>query len=433
MSAQDSADPRLRRDIGPLGSAALVFNGLVGTGIFAAPAILLVRFGDWSPWVFPLFGVITLSIVIGFARAAAMFEGSGGPVAYARAAFGPLASFQVGWVYYVARVSAYAANTLVFVEYAGALAPVLDAGWPKTTLILVVIGGLAWLNASGVKSATRALDAVTVFKGLPLLIAAIAGLVLFAPNLNPPGPAPDLPALEASALFIFYAFIGFETSVVPAGETRDPRKTIPRTLVMTVCATAALYFLVQYAYTAVMAEREVGENVRPLVAFADVLFGPVGGTIMALTALFSVAGNSMGSMLSTPRITFALAKEGAFPAWFAGVSQRSGAPANSIWFMGGVAAILAVTGGFVWLAVMSTLARLLVYFSTMAALPVARLRSGVASRATLSLDAAFAVLGGLVCLWAISQATWQSWRALLILAVFGLALFAAGRILGERD
>ncbi|MEL6258840.1 MAG: APC family permease, partial [Pseudomonadota bacterium] len=297
-TSSGAASSGLRREIGAAGSSVLVFNGLVGTGIFAAPAILLLDFGAFSPWLYPLFGLITLTIVIGFARAASLFEGTGGPVAYTRAAFGPLASFQVGWIYYVARVSSYAANALVFVAYAGALAPGIDSGAPRMALILGLIGGLSWLNAAGVRNAARALDGVTLLKGLPLIVAALTGLFLFADRIPDPGPAPDLPALEASALFIFYAFIGFETSVVPAGETRDPTRTIPRMLVFTVCATAALYFLIQYAYVTVMAGRDVEENVRPLVAFADVLFGPIGGTVMAGTALVSVVGNSMGSMLS---------------------------------------------------------------------------------------------------------------------------------------
>ena len=125
------ADPRrpdeeepLRREIGFFGSAFLSFNGAVGAGIFALPAALVVQFGDFSPWLFPMFGLLVLAIVLPFARLASFFPNSGGPVAYT-AGFGPLASFQVGWIYYVARVTAMAANANVFATYAGALSPPL--------------------------------------------------------------------------------------------------------------------------------------------------------------------------------------------------------------------------------------------------------------------------------------------------------------------
>lgn len=420
MRAEPAHIVALKREIGPIGSAALAFNGLVGTGIFALPAALAMTFSGWSPFLFLSFGAAALLIVIAMARAAAMFEGSGGPVAYAREAFGPLASFQLGWIYYVARVSAFAANTLVFVDYAGALLPGAESQILRLGLALALIAALTLVNVIGVKSASRLLDAVTLLKGLPLLATAVIGLLLFAGNAPAPGPLPAFSTIEANALLIFYAFIGFETSVVPAGETKDPTKTIPRALVTTVALTAFLYFLVQYAYLAVMTGREVAEATRPLVTVANVVFGPVGGLVMAGAVLFSVAGNSMGSMLSTPRITFALAEAKAFPAWFGAISARFATPANSILFMGAAAGLLTATGSFAALAVMSTLARLIVYLVSAAALPMIRWRRRAAG---LGVDLAFAGGGAAICLWAIAQAPWPAWRVLLIFLAIGLALF----------
>src|SRR5437870_3222097 len=99
----------LRRDIGLTGSAFLAFNGIVGAGIFALPGPLHETFGGFAPWLFPIFGLLALLIALPFARLAALFLQSGGPVAYT-AAFGPVASFQVGWLYYVAKVTSLAAN-----------------------------------------------------------------------------------------------------------------------------------------------------------------------------------------------------------------------------------------------------------------------------------------------------------------------------------
>ena len=170
-------------------------------------------------------------------------------------------------------------------------------------------------------------------------------------------------------MLILYAFVGFENSVVPAGETADPRRTIPRALIATVVATAAIYFLVQLAYVAVMPAGPA--PAAPLAAFAEVLIGPAGALLLSAAALASVAGNIGSALTSTPRVTFALAGQGSLPAWFGAVSARWSTPANSVLFMGLVVAALALSGSFVWLAIVSTLARLVVYAVSIAALPKA--------------------------------------------------------------
>src|SRR3546814_370387 len=259
-------DSRLRRDIGFTGSAFLSFNGIVGAGIFALPATLHIQFGAFSPWLFPIFGLLILLVALPFARLAALFPQSGGPVAYT-AAFGPVASFQAGWLYYVARVTALAANANVFATYAATLWAPFGAGAGRAATIIALCASLTLINVIGVRRAIRALDGLTLLKGLPLVALALWGLVAAAGAWPAPGPAPSLSGIEAAALVIFYAFIGFENSVVPAGETADPGRTIPRALIATIVGTAVLYFIVQLAYVSVMPAGEEPE--APLVAFAD--------------------------------------------------------------------------------------------------------------------------------------------------------------------
>ncbi len=411
----------LRRDIGLVGSAFLSFNGIVGAGIFALPAALHLQFGTFSPWLFPLFGLLVLLVALPFARLAALMPQSGGPVAYT-AVFGPLVSFQAGWLYYLARTAALAANANVFATYAAALWAPLGTPAGRAATILALVGSLTLINVVGVRRAIRALDALTLLKALPLVGLAIWGLVEAAGALPPPGAPPPLSAVEGAALVILYAFIGFENSVVPAGETADPRRTIPRALIATVAGTAALYFLIQLAYVAVMPAGAAPS--APLAAFAEALIGPAGALLLTATALASVAGNTCGAITSTSRVTFALTEQGSMPRWFGKVSPRYATPANSVLFMGLVIAALALSGSFVWLAVVSTLARLAVYSSSIAALPAARRREGLATGAgTLLLMA-----GGLgVCLWAALQSSWPSWLGLAIAVAAGFLLYWVAR------
>ena len=407
----------LKREIGLLGAILLTFNGIVGAGIFALPGTLYQQFGTFSPWLFPIFGGLMLLIVIPFARLAALFSISGGPVAYV-APFGRAAMFQVGWLYYIARTTAFAANANVFAAYASALWPPLGSVAGRAAVILLLIGTVTWVNVVGVRRAIRALDVATLFKALPLVGLAIWGLASTG-GAQAPAKLPDFGTFEAAALVTLYAFIGFENSVVPAGETRTPQRTIPRALVVTVISTAALYFLVQLAYVAVMPAGTA--PAAPLAAFAEILIGPFGVVLLSLTAMASVAGNFLGAITSTPRVTFALAEQRLLPSFFGEVDARWGTPAKSILFMAALGAALALSGSFVWLAVVSTLARLLVYAASIAALPAARRNAGAPIRGGLWLVMA----GGLLlCVWAAVQSTAASWVMLGGLLAIGLLLYA---------
>jgi amino acid transporter len=414
-------DAKLRRDIGFFGSAFLSFNGVVGAGIFALPGSLYDKFGDFSPWLFPLFGLLVLIVALPFARVAAHHPVSGGPVVYA-AAFGPAASFQAGWLYYVARTTALAANTNVLIVYLATLWAPLAGGAARAVTIVAVIAAITFINIGGVKRAVRVLDALTLLKAVPLLSVAVLGLIVAGGAIEGPAGVPPLTELEAAALLILYAFVGFENSVVPAGETSNPERTIPRALIATILATACLYFLVQLAYVAVMEPGAGGD--APMVAFGQALMGPAGALLLTATAVFSLLGNISGAITATSRTTYALGRDGLLPAWFGKVSDRYATPANSILLMGILVALLAITGSFVWLAVVSTLARMIVYSVSIASLPKAERGKPLVWLMVLAAIA--------VCAWAAFQTPWPSWRMLLILVAAGTVLYAAARLTAFR-
>ncbi len=420
-------DEPLRRDIGFLGSAFLSFNGVVGAGIFALPGTLYEKFGAFSPFLFPLFGLLVLVVALPFARVAAHHQESGGPVVYA-AVFGPAASFQAGWLYYVARAAALAANLTVLVTYLGKLWPPLADPLPRGAVILAVVAVVVAVNAVGVKRAIRLLDALTLLKAAPLIVVALAGLVVAGGSIDPVQGAPPFTQLEAAALLILYAFVGFENSVVPAGETADPQRTIPRALVATIVSTAALYFLIQLAFVAVM---EPGEGKdAPLLAFGTALFGAAGGLALTLVAVCSILGNVSGGVTGTTRTTYAMGRDGLLPEWFGRVNARFATPVNSIVFMGALIALLAVSGSFVVLAAASTLARLIVYSICIASLPK--------HERPTSFVWVMMAAGVAVCVWAAMRNTNPNyppavlWSVLAALVVVGTLLYAAARLSARK-
>ena len=411
--------PKLKRRIGLGGSILLSFNGAVGASIFALPALLAADFGTFSPWLFPLVGLAALLVIIPFSRSVAAFPQSGGPAAYG-AVFGRFAGFELGWIYYVARAAAFAANANVLVSYLARWWPIVGDGVARAAVLLAVCAGLAAINIAGTGRAMRVLGGLTLLKALPLVVVAIAALFLYAP-LPAPGSPPLLSAFEAGALLVFYAFVGFENTVVPAGETKRPEVTLPRAMLTTIAIIATLYFLVQLAFIAVFPEGGADSS-APLIDFGNRVAGPLGASALMIAAVCSLGGNLHGNMVATPRVTHALAERGDLPRWFAVVHPRFATPSNSILFLAALTAALAISGSFVWLAVVSTLARMIIYAVTITALPRAPLKPPVTAFAVIS--GAIAIL---LCAWAAYQADAAAWTTLAALTVAGALLYAIAR------
>ena len=415
---------QLIRGIGIYGSAFLVLNGMIGAGIFAMPSVVAARAGVLSPWLFLAVAVLFITVVLTFAELSSYFRISGGPVLYATRAFGPLTGFSTGWIYYVSRVAAVAANSNVMAVYLATMWPWFGVDPGRAVVILVVCGGLTLVNVMGVKDSVRTLAVLTFFKVIPLLIMILLGLQHISPDILFPENMPTIDDLGGTTLLLIYAFVGFETALITAGETANPQITIPKALVWTMIVTGLLYFLIVLVFVAVL-----GTEMKESATLVDVgrkLAGPVGAIAITLAAIFSIGGNLSGTMLSVPRATFALAEHRLLPRWFGRIHEKYSTPANSVMFMGGLAAILALSGSFARLAVASSLTRMLTYIVCIAALPIIK---GKADHMTI--QKAFKIPGGytmpliafVLCLWLASHSSMESWQLVVIMLAVGLAFY----------
>ncbi|GAA3996272.1 APC family permease [Sphingomonas humi] len=405
----------LPRKVGAGGAALVAFNGAVGAAVFALPATLDASIGLWAALLFPAAALVMLLIAIPFAKAVTAMPGEGGPVIYG-SAFGRAAGFELGWTYYIARMAAFAANVHVLVDYLLRWTELSPSPWVRSALILATILLLAAINIAGTKGALRLLGGLTLLKSLPLVV--LAAFALIVTPLPAFGPAPPLGAVEASVLLVFYAFIGFESSMALSGEARGGVREIARGMLVTIFLIALLYFLVQLAFSAVAPPVPEGEK-APLLALGTALLGPVGALLVLLAAVTSLAGNLHANMTGSPRISHALAARGDLPAWLGAVHPRFETPHASILLMAGIVAALALSGGFVWLAVVSTLARMAVYGVTIAAWLRIDRRSGG--------EKAFGALGILLCIAVATQATAMAWATLAALLLAGVPLYLFAR------
>lgn len=417
MADDSGQQPGTRRDVGIWGAAFLAFNGMIGAAIFGLPGTLDAAVGSFAPLLLLIGGLGVMLIALCYADLASRFDSSGGPQLYASAAFGRFVGFQAGWMLYAARAAALAANANVLVAYARVLWPSLNG--PAT--IVVTVGAITLINIVGIRKAVDTLGGMTLLKLTPLLLIGALGLVL-APVTAPA--LPEFSAVEGVALAALYAFVGFEAATIPAGETRDPKRTIPRALVLTVAGVTLLYVLVQLAYSA----SGIGESDAPLADLAAQSLGPVGALLLGLTAIVSVLANQLSAVTSISRITSSLADQHLLPRWFGKISLRFATPVNSIAAVGVIGLALALSGTFVTLAVISTLSRLFTYIVCIAAVPILDRRDG---QFRFGMGVLLPLVAGLLCIWAASQSGADEWWAFVAFLAVGSFLFAVAR-LGRR-
>jgi amino acid transporter len=414
----------LPRQLSALGVWLLIINGTIGAGIFGLPGEAARLAGAFSPWVFVLCAALMLPIMLSFAELSSHFTGTGGPVKYTGAVYGPFAGFQAGWAFYVARLTAFSANLVLLVTTLGYFWPAAGEPGLRLALLFLLTAAFVWLNVVGAKQAIRSLGVLTLLKFLPLIALVAVGLwqmptaVLTAVQGELPVDTP----LGRVVLIVFYAYVGFESGLVPAGEARDPRRDMPRALVWAIAVVAVLYFLLQSVSLAALPN--LGAAQRPLVEVGAVLLGPAGAVLLTLGVIVSVGGNLVGSMFSTPRVTYSLALAGQLPAWFARVHARFQTPHVSILFYGVLAFLLAAGGSFVWLAGLSVVTRVLIYIACISTLPTLRRRHGDEPSA-VRLPGGYLIPGVavLVCLWLLTNAAARDFVVTAVFLAVGSGLY----------
>jgi len=426
-SGNVDSEPLVRR-LSTWGIWLLVVNGMIGAGIFGLPGAAAQLTGNFSPWVYVLCATIILPILLCFAELASAFRGTGGPMRYAGTAFGPLLGFETGWTFYIGRAVAFAANVNLLIDSAAFFVAGANRGGIRLASIFAVCAAFTWVNVIGASHAMRSLAGLTFLKFLPLVILVAAGLVTVGSSLPAPL-APELPAradLGAAILLLIYAYVGFESAVVPAGEARNPARDMPRGLILGLAVVTLLYVLVQAVSVAALPD--LAQSSSPLLDVASRLLGPPGALLLMAGVLASVGGNLVGAIFSTPRITYALAREGSLPGWFGRVHPRYGTPANSVICYGAVAFLLAAFGTFTWLAAMNVLVRVLMYMLSVAAIPVLRRRlSNVPGRFVLPGGLAIPVVAMVFCVWLLTQVSLMSWVVTGAFVVAGSVLFWLAR------
>ena len=327
---------------------------------------------------------------------------------------------------WIARVTAFAANCNLLVEYFDFLLPQAGSeGWRAVTKCVVVIA-LTAVNLVGVRNATVLSNLFTVAKLAPLLLFIAAGLFFLNPAAYALSARPSLGVFSSSVLLLVYAFSGFEMATIPGGEVRDPRKNMPLALLIATVVVAVFYVLIQVVSIGTLPQ--LATSARPLADAGTRFLGPMGGVLISLGAVVSIFGNLNVILLVGARLPFALAERRELPGFLARTHRRFHTPHVSLFITAAVVLLLTLSGTFVYAATISVIARLISYAAACAALPVLR-RKPDAPPAMFKAPAGVAVsiLSLLLVAWLVSNSTGRQARDAGIAAAAGLLIYFSSR------
>jgi APA family basic amino acid/polyamine antiporter len=350
--------PTLDRRLGPLDAAAIVVSNVIGGGIFFVP-ILVAQFVPDARAMLMVWlagGVFAFAGAMAYAELAALRPRAGGEYVYLREAYGPLAAFLTGWTSFVAGFSgAIAASAVALADYLGHLVPAAADGSPLLTIPLPLVP-LVVSNKTIVGLAVIAALTLVHIRGLgpgrlvqnTLAGAKVAALVVFVAlgfAIGGGEPAHVIARGSAGPAGVLMAFVpvmftysGWNAAAYVAEEVRSPGRNVPLALALGTTAVVALYLALNalYLYALPVAELAAVPGARLIDTVGERLFGFVAGNVIAAFTIVSIAASISAMVIAGPRVYFAMARDGVFPAAVGRVHPRFRAPvlaivAQSIW------------------------------------------------------------------------------------------------------
>jgi amino acid transporter len=336
----------------------------VGAGIFVLPGVVAGILGPAAIVAYVLCGLAFALVLTCFVEIGSQVSRSGGAVAYVEEAFGPLAGF-LAWALFAVgfEVNANAALANVFVDSAGFAVPVLAHGVPRVLIMALLCGGLAAANVVGVRQGMRVAVTITAAKLVPLLLVIVGGLFFIRWHELQWSGWPSATKLGEASLILFFAFQGAEVALTPSGEIRAPARTVPRAIFGAMAVVILLYVALQVVSQGVLGSALARQASAPLAAVAAHIFGAAGRGLVLTGTAISVLGASAGAMVATPRAYFLAAREGLLPARLAAVHPRFHTPHVAIMVYAACVFVVAVSGAFRPLAVLSVISTLCVYLA----------------------------------------------------------------------
>ena len=364
MSAtvEPAVESQLIRALGVPSLTANIVNSTVGAGIFALPALVAAQIGTGAPLAFLICALAMAVFVTSFALAGSRVSLTGGLYAYVETAFGRYLGFIAGVLYFLTAILASSGIVALFADTIGTMLPIFANGAMHFLVVLLVFGGLAWINIRGVQSGARAVWLVTIAKLVPLFIFVGVGIFFVRQADALTITWPGAPSLGRGVLLLLFAFVGIEVALMPSGEVKDPSRTVPRAIYLALALTTVLYLLIQMVAQGILGDTLGKFSTAPLAKAASRFLGEPGRNLMLVGASISAFGFLASDILSSPRVLFAFGRDRFLPKAFAHVHPRFHTPDIAILIYCATAAVLSIFSTFQHLAILSNVAVLVLYF-----------------------------------------------------------------------
>jgi len=343
----------LARQLGLFGTTMAVMGGIIGSGIFINPYLVAERvhtsaliLGAWTAG-----GFVALLGAFIYAELAAWLPVVGGQYAYLREALHPGVAFLYGWVLLlVIQTGGMAAVAVTFARYFLEL-----TGWQVGASLVAAcaLSLLTVINCLGVRAGSRVQSAMTMVAIGAIGVLEVASFVFGGPSriswrpvLGQPISASLVIAFGSAMTPVLFAYGGWQTSSFLGGEVRDPQKTLPRGLVLGVLGVIAVYTSVNFVYVRALGPSGLAASLTPASTVMYELLGSRGSALIAGGIAFSAFGFLGQSMLTAPRVYFAMAEDRVFFRTVAWIAPRTSVPVVAIILQGAWAIAIALTGTY---------------------------------------------------------------------------------------
>jgi len=357
VSALRSSAAHLARRLGLFDTTMIVMGGIIGSGIFINPYVVAQQLPSWA-----FGGLIALVGAFIYAELSSQTSASGGQYVYLRDAFHPGLAFVYGWaLLLVTQSGGMAAVAVTFAKYVCALGRMEANDNVAALLATIVLIVLTMINCLGVRAGSTTQNLFMILKLIAIAALVAFGLTVTGASIpgittptavtsggstsSTPGIWNSLTAFGAALIPVQFAYGGWQTSCFVAGEVREPQKNLPRGLLLGVLGVIAVYLSVNFVCVRALGPQGLGETRTPASAVMRLALGENGARIIAVGIAISTVGFLSQSMLTAPRVYFAMAEDGLFFARLAKLN-RARVPAFAIALQGALAVVITLSGRY---------------------------------------------------------------------------------------
>jgi amino acid transporter len=430
----------LKQEIGLITLVCISIGSMVGSGIFALPAIMGAVAGPSLILAILIAGLITCILAMPYVELGSAFPLTGGPFVFPRMALGDFGGFLMGWGYFFYLVIGTAAILDIFIVYLSFYIPSLAVGETLTatgiSIAVIILWLLTLINVFGVKWGGLYSVITTIGKLIPLFLFGLIGLFyLKTDNFTPFMPFGITGVTIAVTLF-FWAFTGFETIVVPTEEVKKPSFTIPMAMLLTLVISIFIYMFMATIFVGMIDWHGLHIKINDWQAigklpsaFSDIASGlnlPFLAAFITFAAIIATGGSGGSWVLVQGRLPFAMAHDGLFFKYLSAVHPKYKTPAASIIFSSILTTIVLIAiPSFPSVAMIASITAVLPYAAAVLAVPILRkTKPDVLRPFKLPMCSFFATLGFILSTFLIYWATWPWTLAVSIIIIFGYIAYA---------